>query len=287
MNFGKIRADIENDAKYTKHLTEVNKRIQEKKEYSHKSFPWWDYHDSSLEEFGHSFCDTLPKTYTDFIESDGVARVIEYGGAFRAYIEKTLLGNEHRAAVEFGGPGSSLFAGFKENYFEKTVGVCLEDMRTDEMKELDEEGNHHIYIGDILDVKNLDFDSFLKNTLEVEKVDLIVSRLMGPLKALSMNPLVMERVIDSWYSLLKENGLLFVQFQYHLQHNPSEAVRFYEKEIAPPQVTDTESIVEEWATFIQKQFPDTLELQLGRGVLRLHKKIGAPDMLPKMRDIGQ
>lgn len=280
MNFGQIKKDLQADREYAE-----NFKNNSYNEFFDSKFSKWQYHDSSLAEFGHSFAKTLPKSYVDILELEEIVPMKEYGNAFKAYIENTLQKNDKRVAIEFGGPGSVLFSQFSKGFFDKTLGVCLEDLRnTDDVQE-DTENQHFIYVSDIVDTKNRDFNTYLHETLRVEKVDLIISRMMGPLNTLSKNPVILERVLQKWYSILKENGVLFAQFEYFIEHNPSEIVKYFHDNINPPEEKEIEALVKDWMMHIKKEFTDTIDVQLGRGVLRIQKKSGAPDQLPLYKDL--
>lgn len=84
--------------------------------------------------------------------------------------------------------------------------------------------------------------------------------------------------------MLNNNGLLFAQYEYFNEHNPKIEYK-YHGEISPPSKRDSEKNVEKWAESIKHEFPHQLEIQLGRGIIRLLKKEGAPKELPPSRKL--
>ena len=57
------------------------------------------------------------------------------GKTLRFFVEESLEKKRGKAVgIEFGGPGSNLFAGFTRGFFAKTLGVALTDMRDLEKK---------------------------------------------------------------------------------------------------------------------------------------------------------
>jgi hypothetical protein len=272
MNFRDVKDSLIND-----------KNFAEKKKETEGN---WQQYDRSLFEFGNTFQKTLPEEYVGKLDKKIFTTVKEYGIAFKNYIEETLKKNNTnaRTAIEFGGPGSNLFAGFSEGFFENTVGVCLDDVRDVHEKRFDQTHGHSVVPGDLFDVKNEEFLKKIFQSINSEKTDLIVSRMMGPLNDLSKHPLVLDRVIRKWYSMLNKNGIIFVQFEFFKQHSPNEEVKYLE-EINPPFEMETEKEVKEWVDAINKKFPKGIEIQLGRGVMRLHKTDKAPEELPSIKEL--
>lgn len=272
-NFGKIKADIKDNVKQTEY-------------YARMSEPLWRQYDSSITEFGGSFFKSLPKEYTEIMDKKLYVSVEEIGMPFKEYIEKTLSQSKNKElfAIEFGGPGSSLFQGFKEGLFNKTIGVCLKDIRHSNSKYEDNQNSHFLVKGDILQPEDKKLVSEIKHLLGTNKVDLIVSRMMGPLKELNRNPAILNNLVKNWYKMLNENGLLFAQFEYFGEHNPNMEQK-YGSMLRPEDIRESELYAQYWVEEIKKKYPDLIDVQLGRGVLRLHKKEGAPEELPDMGNI--
>ncbi|MFZ1019893.1 MAG: hypothetical protein WAN61_02800 [Minisyncoccia bacterium] len=218
----------------------------------------WDVYDSSIDDFGRTF---LPG-----YNFSPDAR--ESGSNFKIFIEKTLINNIEKhdlTAIEFGGPGSKLFSGFTFDFFKKTVGVCLKDIRSEAKKENDRKINHFVMTGDIMEVQNKWLLEQVMKKLDTDKTDLIISKMNGPLKHIDRNGAILDRLIRNWYDILNENGLMFIQFTYG---------------------TETENIemkiqnkIEKWVEAIKERFPE-VEIQVNTGTIRLHKKFGAPEHLP-------
>lgn len=267
ITFGKLREDIEK-----------NKGLAVEYETEEGD---WGYHDSSLFEIGSSFNKTLPKEYIGKITD-----IREAGLAFEKYIIETLSKNQNkeRTAIEFGGPGSKFFNDFKKGFLGKTVGVCLDDIRHSDEIEKDKSINHSVIVGDIMNITNKSLYEKLNECLKTEKVDLIISRMMGPLDKLKKNPVLLDHIIRKWYSLLNNGGILFAQFEYFSEHDPNMKTR-YDAENFPEKEKEIEKYVKEWVLAINNKFPNQIEIQLGRGVIRLVKKEGAPEELPSSKEL--
>ena len=218
----------------------------------------WGIYDSSLENFGKSFSVTTP------INVQSESHFLSPGMIWQKYIEDTLSRKDGASltAVEFGGPGSRLFSGFTRNFFKKTLGVCLKDIRHEIDKNEDTAHNHSIICNDILDPDNKELFTQIKAELDSEGIDLIISRMSGPLRVIKRHPAILDRIIRNWYNLLNENGLMFIQFDYSAL--PGEFI--YPK-------------IVEWAENIQRLHPE-VEIQVERDSMRIHKTNGSPKILP-------
>jgi hypothetical protein len=216
-----------------------------------------------LKSFASCFWNVLPNAEFIF---ETYAYDFEYN--FKHYIEETLSKDKGEGkdltAIEFGGPGSNLFRGFTQGFFSKTAGVCLRDMRESAEKEVDAENNHIVIPGDILDIK--DKGVLFKNIreqLHVQKVNLIISRMLGPLSLIDKNLSVFDRILRNWYDLLEENGIMFIQTG--LRRN-SEV----EKEET-----------RKWQKSITTEFPQIkIQTEDDFSLIRLHKGVGSPEHLP-------
>lgn len=277
----------------------IRKDDQRNKEIANKHInegvTWDVIYDSTLHNIGSSFSKVLPENYVGPINKKADASIEDFGEVFKKYVEDTLSKNPNkiRTAIEFGGPGSKLFSGFSKNFFTRTTGVCLEDLRPVYKKLDDESKGHSVVIADILETDAKDKFDAIKENLGTDKVDLIVSRLMGPLNSekkiqgaiiLKRNPLVLDRVIRKWYSMLNDGGLLLAQFEYFDEHD-AYIEKKRDAEINPPPVMEIEENVKSWVNEINKRFSDQIEIQLGRGIIRLHKKPGAPEELPRRSEL--
>ena len=272
MNFGNLRFDLNHDKKF----------VEEKKATEGK----WQQYDKPISHFGNTFGKVLPENYIGELNKDANTSLEAYGEAFRQYIEDTLSksAGTTRTAIEFGGPGSNLFSGFSEKFFGKTVGVCLADVRPLYMKERDTQHGHSVVAGDLLDTKNEKLFKEITEAIGGEKTDLIISRMMGPLDDLSRNPLMLDRVIRKWYSLLNDNGILIAQFELIKQHHPVVEERHKHDE-HDYLFMDTQEDIESWAEKIKEKYKDKIEIQIARGVIRLHKKNGAPAELLSSKEL--
>jgi len=224
----------------------------------------WDEYDN-FSIFGKYFLGTLPQSYQDIEKEREEEDPKRYLG-FIKYIEDTLEGSD-LTAVEFGGPGSYLFSNFSSGFFKETVGVCLEDIRAEHMRKDDEDRNHVLIIGNVLDMARSEKNETLtkvKKELGRNKTNLIISRMGGPVGAIDKHPAIIDRIIRNWYSLLADNGVMFIQFA----HITETSNKYLEG-------------IKEWARAIKERFPE-IDIQLERQTMRLHKKNGAPEQLPSL-----
>jgi hypothetical protein len=250
-----------------KKALEHNKNLSKESNGKHgypQSEDEWGVYDSSLDNFSGSFRTCLPN---DIEREAGMQDLM-----FRKYIENTLSKgkNDSLTAVEFGGPGSKLFRGFSDDFFHKTVGVCLKDIRNQNTKETDRDNLHSVIEGDILDVQNTEVLEKVKQALSAEKVDLIMSRMIGPLQDIDHNSAILDRLIRNWYEMLNENGLMFIEYR-----NYNYASQ-----------TSVDHLIKEWSATLREKFPQ-VEIQVSNitDVMRLHKKFGAPQKLPSAPEL--
>src|SRR3989344_3807417 len=103
----------------------------------------------------------------------------------------------------------------------------------------------------------------LRKELGLPKTNLIICRMKGPLNHINKDPAILDRLIRNWYKLLKENGILFVQFIF--TSNLEE----------DPQLLET---IKKWKERVMSEF--NIDIEVGKKSLRLHKKPGAPEELP-------
>lgn len=220
----------------------------------------WIVEDEALEgaamSFADSFAVTLPERY-DYATDPF---------CFSRYIEDTLEYEDHKklVAIEFGGPGGRLFAGFTPGFFSRTIGVCLRDNREPSDKKWDVERGHTVLEIDMLQTGTY---QTLEKLLVDKSVGLIISRTEGAIGWLPDDPIILGNLASRWYKILMENGLLFVQY------NPSAPSRAYDQE-------KRTAMVDEWIRLLKYQYADTLDVEGGTSAFRLHKKRGAPRDLP-------
>ncbi|OGY90907.1 MAG: hypothetical protein A3H70_01635 [Candidatus Komeilibacteria bacterium RIFCSPLOWO2_02_FULL_48_11] len=219
---------------------------------------WGDY-DSEFWHFAGFFAECLPEEYKHKGWEEGL----------KSYIENTLSREETTdqreksklTAVEFGGPGSKFFRGFSNGFFEKTIGVCLVDIRGENLKNEDSSLNHYVVAGNILGADTNETLNEVKTMLDTTKVDLIVSRMQGALKGMDMN--LLDDAVRQWYALLNENGVMFIQYNWASSSDKRE-----------------DNVAAKCIEMIKGKYPQ-LDVQLGRGVMRLHKKLDDPEQLPE------
>ena len=220
----------------------------------------WIIEDEELEamamSFAASFASTLPPQY-DYASNPF---------CFSEYIENTLEHEprEKLAAIEFGGPGSRLFAGFTPGFFSHTIGVCLKDNREASWKKWDAPRNHTVLEADMFERKTY---QMIQKVIAEQPVGLIISRMEGAIGWLPDDPAILANLISRWYGLLRENGLLFVQY------NSSTHMKAYD-------YGKRTAMVNRWIRFLQENYSDTIEVEGETSSFRIHKKKGAPEDLP-------
>ena len=258
-------AEIKKALKHNRKLSRKDEGGYEKDEND------WKLHgvyDTSIIDFSDSLSISLPENFEKERDIEGYLKNPEI---FQIYIEQTLSKEQKHdlTAIEFGGPGSELFRGFSKDFFKKTVGVCLKDIRDPNEKNNDIKNNHSVVEGDILDIQDDKLLNEVTEKLDTEKTDLIISRMIGPLKEIDKHPAILDRIIRNWYNMLNENGLMFIQFQGYVPLNKDKLER---------------DLMEKWSTIIKEKFPK-INIQIDGGVMRLHKKVGAPEELPRASEL--
>lgn len=202
----------------------------------------WVTYDSSLIDMSRHFNNVLPQEQH------------ESNKGFKDYIED-YLGNKKglATAVELGGPGSKLFSGFDEGFFAKTIGITLADLRSQKEKGVDTERHHEVLVGDIFSPMKY---QECKNSLG-GGADLIIERMLGGLTANPKSTLLYGKILDRWYQLLNENGLMFIR-------SPEALIPYIDK----------------LSQNITNNFSDKLEIDTHKECFRLIKLPGAPKNLP-------
>lgn len=187
-------------------------------------------------------------------------------GSLRSDVEGSLEKKKGKAiGIEYGGPGSALFAGFSKGFFEKTLGVTLTDIRgslSPDPTPADEKRHHFVLEGDMT---SLQTRKNVHDWLGDKKVDFIVERLAGGRLLLPEEPYLISDMFNDWYQTLGEDGIIYAQTS---------------KWMRP--------LLKPWKKMIDAQYSETLELRYvhdstSRDVfdaIRLRKLHGAPETLP-------
>ncbi len=190
----------------------------------------------------------------------------EGAGNIKEYIEITLETREGNAVgVEFGGVGANLFSGFTPGFFKQTAGITLTDPALKILRPFRKKPEtHEVLYGDI--TKDETYKS-LQKLLGGKKVDLIIERMAGGLRFLPQEPFRLIKVLQTWYQLLNEGGIMFVQ---------------------TPEVFD--GLLLKWKEYLQNGEHASLETQFdftqprrspfNTSIFRLRKLPGAPLELP-------
>lgn len=249
-------------------------RNEEEVSKKHKSlYEQWSVYDSDLPSFARTFQYVLPKQYWERRQ---------VGDAFVEYVQSVLEpgSNTTLRAVEFGGPGRTLFGQFPPDFFAHTIGVSLPDTQTEKSLRKDKryvpgKENHQIIRGNIFDRS---IYQQVSDALDQHQADLIISRMEGGLKFLyPWNPIAWGQLAQRWYQLLNENGLMFIQWRMEPQGERERMDIMGE----PDPVGD---LFDQWGASIKSAYPNSLELQQSYGTFRLHKMPGAPVELPLLEN---
>ena len=206
---------------------------------------------SSLESFTESFNRVIPE------------------GDIRKYIEHILESRKGRAiGIEFGGVGENLFRDFSGGFFQKTFGVTLVDHRPKHEKRMGLRAypTHQILVGDIFASETY---KNLKSILGSMKVDFIIERMLGGMEFVPIEPYTVSKVLQEWYQLLSNGGIMLIQI---------------------PMVFD--NLLLRWVRMLKEKYNDVLEVEYAQGlsdsnygkdgvsVFRLRKLPNAPETLP-------
>jgi hypothetical protein len=227
----------------------------------------WTIYDESLYHFEETLFPALPSSYQE----------LPPGQKLRKYIEDWLSqspNREHLVALELGGPGSKLFRGFSRQFFQKTIGVCLVDMRNENSKSEDEINNHLVIAGDLLSFKNSkNVYREIKEAAYNRKVDLIISRTEGGVGRVEKPPVLLDRIIREWYALLREGGIMFIQYE------QGRRIRGMDK------TNNLDDMIKKWVGQLSS-IQSEIEIQVDTysNVIRLYRRIGSPDELPKVTE---
>lgn len=253
---GKRRREIVKESEKKTHIFEVKggEQMQRMEKYGWKDSALEGHEDSPELSYAQTFKALLPWP----------------GCSFKQYIETIIKKRKGKAiGVDFGGVGSELFSGFSPKFFSKSVGVSLVEHRTPEelraAQQKDGIVNHETLVGNIFDEETY---KDLAENLNSEKIDFIISRMAGGLEFVPTEPYTVSKILETWYELLSEEGVMFVQVPIAFNN-----------------------LLKAWAEKIQKDYDKMIDMQCSLGdtntlpsgkfsVFRLHKFKGAPEKLP-------
>ena len=261
------------EGKERKDLVRKNaEKIEKFKKNAEKKFQMGHYNwiDSPLDERDEFNSMTFRESFEKLLPKDEKS--------LKHYIEQTLKDKKGKAVgVEFGGIGVKFFNGFSKGFFKKTVGVSLVDHRDifgiqgtyvktekgfKNLYEINKTPNHEVLEGDIFSPECY---KSLEEKLKGDKINLIIERMASGLEFVPEDPYMVSRVLQIWYKLLDEEGLMLVQV---------------------PIIFD--ELLKKWAYLFAKEYKSVFEFNydatdskiLGASVFSLHKLKGAPEELP-------
>ncbi len=233
--------------------TEEAARLQ--KEKPNTAVYNWKFKNSSLEGEGDA---SLSETF-QMVLPDG-------SHGLKNYIESMLAQKKGRiVAVELGGIGSRLFAGFSERFIGRSLAISLTDYRTESERKSDSGRAHDVIAGDLF--KEQTQKQALKWAGD-DGVDLLFERLLGGIGFIPNEPYILIELLNKWYGALNDGGLMFIQVPTNLDPLMGEWL----KECAP--------------------FASDVEIQYSRGfvdgnpmdasALRIRKRAGASKKVPQL-----
>lgn len=155
---------------------------------------WNVYRDSTLTNILSSFSTILPYGYRC-----NYAPLIE--GIFEEKRGRVVL-------LEMGGPARNLASTFSDGFLKKSAGCTLRKGLSRDIKN-EKPFSHKIIIGDMFLTET---KQKIKKWLDGDKVDILIERMMGGLYTLPQgNPFWFWKQLNDWYTLLSEEGIMFVQ----------------------------------------------------------------------------
>jgi|GEM_PF-3224283 len=194
---------------------------------------------------------------------ESFAPVVGGGIDLKKDIETALAEFRGKAvAVEFGGTGSKLFAGFADGFFARTLGMNLVDRRTPAQEKRDQKNHHTVIAGDMMAVAA---KAQLADWLQGQSVHLIIERMMRGLEAAPNDVHFIGESLKDWYQILAEGGLMYLQ--------------------APRIVTP---LLQEWAAKVARESNGTIQLEWGQDgqvpwmSIRVRRLAGAPAEMPML-----
>lgn len=167
----------------------------------------WAVYDSALHHYATTFDYPYERSFRHLIP--------EEFPTMRAYIEQRFF--EKRGAVvgmDIGGTGSALFRDFSPGFFAKSLGVVLADQREEKTKKEDEVYHHSVLEADAFSSKGW---RGITNVLHGDVVDVLFERMYGGLVGMNTDFRFLASVLERWYGLLGDEGMMFVE----LPHIPS------------------------------------------------------------------
>jgi hypothetical protein len=183
----------------------------------------------------------------------------------RRYIEGALTDKKGVAVgIDLGGPGSSVFADFTEGFFKKSAGVTLVDHRKPRLIERDEKKHHIVIPGNIFDPQTY---NTVRERLGEDKIDLIFERLLGAEDLIPNEPYAISRIVQEWWKLLDEGGIVFMQTNKEMDSLASKWVNMLEAD---------------FSKVIQAQHNPYSDIEPWLGAIRLRRLRGAPNELPML-----
>lgn len=224
----------------------------------------WTVFDSGLRDLFADFNHTLPDpTYT-----------------LRDYLKESYKDKQDGVVlVEMGGPAKQLSKDVSEFLTIKksiglTLGIGITEADKRGLLSSNEADNHKIIVGDMFSSKT---KSKLSKELNGEKVDVLIERMVGGLSMIPTDENWLYLNLNSWYELLNENGVMFVEVPFF--SNFPKIREDYIKWI--DQIKKTNGKTMEIQNFVS-----STEYYKWKSFLRLKKLPGAPVNLPRRETLN-
>lgn len=158
----------------------------------------YDFYDSDAESFDTFFSEVLAP----------YATIQDYAEAYYGVKRGEAL------AAEFGGPARALFRELnKDNFYQKTVGFVLNDLRTDSEKVEDESHSHEVVEADVFLKKGADglsWHAVEEWTKRNGKPDIGIERMVQGVDLIRRADFFVA-IVKRWISQLSEGGTLLVE----------------------------------------------------------------------------
>ncbi|MFA5954162.1 MAG: hypothetical protein WC817_01325 [Patescibacteria group bacterium] len=223
----------------------------------------YDIYDSSLEGIEDYFRDLIPGYDRALVEAD-FEQLMETKQQpprrefLRKYVESELTFARGKAvAVELGGPGSRWSQNFTPGFFQKTFGLTLEDLRSDEQKAEDTVRHHEVIPGDMLQGDSL---QILEEQVGPRGVHLFLERMaLYGISNIPPEPVFIGEYLQRLYRLQAEKGIILAEIPL------DEMV-----------VTDTYA----WFTKLRTHYPGKFNTAMNGHGFRLQRLSGSPEELP-------
>lgn len=176
----------------------------------------WAVYDSALRHHAATFEHAYERSFHRVIP--------EEFSTMKTYIEQRFFEKKGNVVgMDIGGTGSKLFRDFPAGFFEKSFGVTLMDQRDDEVKKKDGARHHAVIEADAFSSKG---QRMILGALYGKKVDVLFERMYGGLIDMKTDSHFLAAILERWYGLLSERGVMFVELPHLSSKDAVPVVRW-------------------------------------------------------------